>query len=406
MTGFLDRLLHADKPQPLDVDTAAAMLSTTPGLLREFERSYHANVLDRKNAPTGPLGPDAKTVVESRSGHGLSDEALALDARIVRELLSDTGVIRFDGERLTTIPALAPVPEKYVTESDVNALQTGERPQLAGELIHRQIDAVNYPLLLDMWRRATDPKRSARQRHEAYGMFRMGRELINGTDRWCLWLRDAEPGELRKSSFLKKRVDACAEYRRNAPMKGDAYKHRATPWLFRDDHQPSTNYLAIPKVFSEDREYMTCDWYTPDIIAGDMVYTSPDRDGLAFAVIESRMFMTWQQTIGGRLESRCRFSNTVVWNNLPLPALDDETRTALIEAGRNVLVARANHPGQSLADLYDPDYMPTDLRAAHRELDKVADVAFGARKWLKDDDDARLQVLFKSYTHMTGSSEV
>lgn len=236
--------------------------------------------------------------------------------------------------------------------------------------------------------------------------FRMGRELINGTDRWCLWLRDAEPGELRKSSFLKKRVDACAEYRRNAPMKGDAYKHRATPWLFRDDHQPSTNYLAIPKVFSEDREYMTCDWYTPDIIAGDMVYTSPDRDGLAFAVIESRMFMTWQQTIGGRLESRCRFSNTVVWNNLPLPALDDETRTALIEAGRNVLAARANHPGQSLADLYDPDYMPTDLRAAHRELDKVADVAFGAGKWLKDDDDTRLQVLFKSYTRMTGSSEV
>lgn len=129
MTGFLDRLLHADKPQPLDVDTAAAMLSTTPGLLREFERSYHANVLDRKNAPTGPLGPDAKTVVESRSGHGLSDEALALDARIVRELLSDTGVIRFDGERLTTIPALAPVPEKYVTESDVNALRPeGEAP--------------------------------------------------------------------------------------------------------------------------------------------------------------------------------------------------------------------------------------------------------------------------------------
>lgn len=231
--------------------------------------------------------------------------------------------------------------------------------------------------------------------------FRMGRELINGTDRWCLWLRDAEPGELRKSSFLKKRVDACAEYRRNAPMKGDAYRHRATPWLFRDDHQPSMNYLAIPKVFSEDREYMTCDWYTPDIIAGDMVYTSPDRDGLAFAVIESRMFMTWQQTIGGRLESRCRFSNTVIWNNLPLPALDDDTRMALIEAGRNVLATRANHPGQSLADLYDPDYMPTDLRAAHRELDKVADVAFGADRRLGDDDDARLKILFDSYARMT-----
>ena len=132
MTGFLDRLLHADKPQPLDVDTAAALLSTTPGLLAEFERSYHANILDRKNAPTGPLGPDAKTVVESRSGHGLSDEALALDARIVRELLSDTGVIRFDGERLTAGPSLAPVPESYVTEADVDVLEPGERPPVGG----------------------------------------------------------------------------------------------------------------------------------------------------------------------------------------------------------------------------------------------------------------------------------
>lgn len=179
MTGFLDRLLHADKPQPLDVDTAAAMLRTTPGLLREFERSYHANVLDRKNAPTGALGADAKTVIESRSGHELSAEALSLDALIVRELLADTSVIRYDGERVTTIPSLAPVPEKYVAEADVNALQPGERPQLAGELIHRQIDTVNYPLLLDMWRRATDPKRSARQRHEAYGMFRTGLDLLD-----------------------------------------------------------------------------------------------------------------------------------------------------------------------------------------------------------------------------------
>lgn len=179
MDGIIDRILNGDGPRPLDVDTAAAMLRTTPGLLREFERSYHANVLDRKNAPTGALGPDARSVIASRSGHELSDAALSLDARIVRELLADTSVIRYDGERVTTIPSLAPVPEKYVTEADVNALQPGERPQLAGELIHRQIDTVNYPLLLDMWRRATDPKRSARQRREAYGMFRTGLDLLD-----------------------------------------------------------------------------------------------------------------------------------------------------------------------------------------------------------------------------------
>lgn len=132
MTGFLDRLLHADKPQPLDVDTAAAMLSTTPGLLREFERSYHANVLDRKNAPTGPLGPDAKTVVESRSGHGLSDEALALDARIVRELLSDTGVIRFDGERLTAAPLIGSRPGIVCDGSGRGRIGAGGAPPVGG----------------------------------------------------------------------------------------------------------------------------------------------------------------------------------------------------------------------------------------------------------------------------------
>ena len=179
MDGIIDRILNGDGPRPLDIDTAAAMLSTTPGLLREFERSYHANVLDRKNAPTGPLGPDARSVIESRSGHDLSDAVLALDARIVRELLADTSIIRYDGERLTAAPSLAPVPESYVTESDVDVLEPGERPQLAGELIHRQIDAVNYPLLLDMWRCATDPKRSARRRREAYGMFRTGLDLLD-----------------------------------------------------------------------------------------------------------------------------------------------------------------------------------------------------------------------------------
>lgn len=209
MDGIIDRILNGDGPRPLDIDAAAAMLSTTPGLLREFERSYHANVLDRKNAPTGPLGPDARSVIESRSGHDLSDAVLALDARIVRELLADTSIIRYDGERLTAAPSLAPVPESYVTESDVDVLEPGERPQLAGELIHRQIDAVNYPLLLDMWRRATDPKRSARRRREAYGMFRTGLDLLDldpvmyrmldlnpaGMGHWLLALAKANEGK-------------------------------------------------------------------------------------------------------------------------------------------------------------------------------------------------------------------
>lgn len=233
--------------------------------------------------------------------------------------------------------------------------------------------------------------------------FRGSRELINGIERWCLWLVDVEPAEIRNSAFLRRRVDAVREMRlasKKAPTRAKA----TTSWLFDENHQPTGRFLCLPKVFSGRREYATCLSLEPNVIVSDLCYTSPDPDGLAFAVIESRMFIVWQAAVGGRLKSDYRFSNTVVWNNLPLPALDDDTRAALIEAGRNVLAARANHPGQSLADLYDPDYMPTDLRAAHLELDKIADVAFGAGKWLKDDDDARLKVLFDGYARLTGEA--
>ena len=231
--------------------------------------------------------------------------------------------------------------------------------------------------------------------------FRMGKELINDIDRWCLWLVDAQPGDMRKSKFINGRVEACRDYREHAPVKGDAYKHRDAPGLFRDNHQPQDRYLAIPRVFSGRREYATCDWYTPDIIAGDKVYTCDDPDGFNFAIIESSMFMTWQKAIGGRLKSDPNFSNTVVWNNLPLPALDDDVRRQVIDAGQTVLTARANHPGQSLADLYDPTFMPADLRKAHCELDRVVDAAFGASK-MCESNEVRLQLLFDSYLRMTG----
>lgn len=230
--------------------------------------------------------------------------------------------------------------------------------------------------------------------------FCMGKELINNIDRWCLWLVGAEPKEMRSSRFISKHVEACREYRNHAPVKGDAYKNRSTPWLFRDNHQPSEYYLAIPAVFSGRREYATCDWYSPDIIAGNNIYTCDDPDGFNFAIIESSMFMAWQDVIGGRIKSDYRFSNTVVWNNLPLPQLDDTTRQQVIEAGKQVLAARSNHLGQSLADLYDPMYMPPELRNAHKELDKVVDVAFGAPKLCKTNEE-RLQILFERYVEMT-----
>lgn len=245
----------------------------------------------------------------------------------------------------------------------------------------------------------TDPI-AARYVHPIQG----GKELIDGRKRWCLWLVDAEPGDMRKSKFIARRVTACREYRENATKTGDAYKNRSTPWLFRDNHQPAHDYLAIPKVSGERREYFPCKVSDPSVIASDLLFVIEDPEGLNFAIMESSMFMTWLKTVGGRLESRCRFSNTVVWNNLPLPQLSDELRREVIDAGRGVIDARAGHEGQSLADLYDPDFMPADLRKAHQRLDKVVDVAFGAKKTCADNEE-RLQVLFDRYVEMTGAAK-
>lgn len=229
--------------------------------------------------------------------------------------------------------------------------------------------------------------------------FRMGRELINGIDRWCLWLANAEPSDLRQSRLIKERVEKVRESRL-ASRKAATREKAGTPWLFDENRQPTERYLAVPSVFSGRRAYATCDWYSPDIIAGNKVYTCDDPDGLNFAVIESSMFMAWQKAVGGRLKSDCNFSNTVVWNNLPLPELDDSVRQRIIASGQSVLTARANHAGASLADLYDPLVMPADLRKAHRELDKVVDLAFGASKPCESDEE-RLPILFDNYARMT-----
>lgn len=230
--------------------------------------------------------------------------------------------------------------------------------------------------------------------------FRMGKELINGIDRWCLWLADAEPHDIRSSRFLQKRIDGVYKERAKS-TRIQTRKIADQPWLFGENHQPSGDYLAIPVVFSGRRQFATCDYYSDNIIAGNKLYTCLDPDGFNFAIIESSMYMTWQKAIGGRLKSDCSFSNTLVWNTLPLPAISNQLHNDIAIAGKNILASRANHPSQSLADLYTPRLMPLDLRRAHENLDQLVDRAFGADHWLKDDNDARLSLLFSDYADLT-----
>ena len=217
-------------------------------------------------------------------------------------------------------------------------------------------------------------------------------ELIKNKERWCLWLVDSDPKDRRESKFLRERIEATKEAR------GDN-KSAQTPWLFGSIRQPKCNYLAIPRHFSENRDYFTTGYEPKDVIASDALFTVEDPDGFAFSVIESSMFMAWQDLVGGRLEMRKRFSNTLVWNTFPLPKLTKNQKDCIIEAGAKVLESRANYPDASLTDLYAPDNMPQDLKKAHEALDKAVDSVF-AGKPLKSEEE-RQKALLEMYKKMT-----
>lgn len=233
--------------------------------------------------------------------------------------------------------------------------------------------------------------------------FTMGNELINNIPRWCLWLEKLDPADLQRSRVLRTRIEGCRSYREQAPQGGDAYKYRNTPHLFRPNpNRPKVPYLALPRVFSETRLFATCARLSPDVIAADSVYTCPDPDGFAFSIASSSMFITWQKAVGGRLESRLRLSNTLVWNNLPLPKIAGALRKQIIDAGEGVLDVRAQHSERSLADHYNPLAMAPELLKAHAALDRVVDRAFGATTPLHSNEE-RLRLLFERYQELASN---
>lgn len=224
-------------------------------------------------------------------------------------------------------------------------------------------------------------------------------ELLHDKERWCLWLEDLSASELTKSSILKERVNACQTHR-SSSTRAATRKLAEYPTLFGERRQPTEDYLCIPSVVSENREYMTTQHYSADVVVSNLAFHVSDPTGLMFAIISSSMFIIWQKTVGGRLESRIRFANTVTWNTFPVPNLDEKTRQKIIAAGQKVLEARALQPGVSLADQYNPRVMKRELRKAHDALDSVVDKAFGASRKLTTESQ-RLEFLFRHYLELT-----
>lgn len=271
----------------------------------------------------------------------------------------------------------------------------GSQPTDGGNLI---VEVEDYPVV------AADPV-AARYLRPFVG----AKELVQGLERWCLWLDDATEEEIASSPVLSARVEAVAHMRMQSTKKA-TQELAQTPHLFGEMRQPLEAYVCIPSVVSEKRPFFTVKHFSPETITSNLAFTAIDPDGFLFALLSSSMLITWQRAIGGQLESRLRFSNTVVWNNLPLPQISEEQRRKVIAAGRKVLAAReaieerAGEP-VSLADMYASlATMDPALRAAHDELDSAVDVAFGATRRCSS-EAKRLEILFERYQELTAAEE-
>lgn len=201
-------------------------------------------------------------------------------------------------------------------------------------------------------------------------------EFINGYERWCLWLGECPPDELRRMPEALKRVEAVRKVRlesKSIPTR----KIADTPTRFHVENMPKGNYLIVPEVSSERRQFIPIGFMGPDTLCSNLVKIIPGATLYHFGILSSTMHNAWMRSVCGRLKSDYRYSSGIVYNNFPWPEPNDRQQASIEAAAQAVLDARAKFTTATLADLYDPLSMPTDLVKAHQSLDRAVDTAYG-----------------------------
>lgn len=279
---------------------------------------------------------------------------------------------------------------RSVPVCSVPAMRFGNMPRDGGYLI---LDAVEKEQLLEK-----EPDVAPWIRP-----YTGAQEFLNGGMRWCLWLKDIPPSDLRRMPLVMDRVQMVRAFR----LKSKAESTRnfaATPTLFCQIAQPDSDYLLVPRVSSERRAFVPMGLVSSVVIGNDQVLLVPGATLFHLGVLSSTMHNAWVRYTCGRLKSDFRYSKDIVYNNYPWPESPTEAHRLAIEtAAEAVLDARAQFPGSSLADLYDPLTMPPALLKAHQKLDAAVDKAYeasGGKKSYKSDAE-RVAFLFELYQKYT-----
>jgi hypothetical protein len=224
-------------------------------------------------------------------------------------------------------------------------------------------------------------------------------EYLHSIPRWCLWLVDASPAEIRAIPGIKRRVQGVRDFRL-ASKKGPTRESASQPTLFAEIRQPTSRYIVIPQHTSETRKYIPFGYFDPRIVIHNSCSAIPDATPYHFGVLSSAMHMAWVRVVCGRIKSDFRYSTNLVYNNFPWPEAPSARQSAAVEAAAQaVLDERKKFPDATLADLYDPLAMPPALVKAHAHLDRVVDLCYRPQPF--DSDRQRVEHLFALYENLT-----
>ena len=268
---------------------------------------------------------------------------------------------------------------------NVSKMNKGSQPTDGGNLI------INEEEYSDFIKKEPDSQKYIRE-------FLGADEFINGKKRYCLWLVNASPAEIRKMPLIMKRVEAVRVMR--AESKKEATRNWAAyPYLFTENRQPeSGNYLLIPSTSSERRRYIPIGFLSYNVVASNANLIIPNANLYEFGILTSNVHNVWMRAVCGRLKSDYRYSNDIVYNNFPWPTPNEAQKAKIEQTAQAILDTRAKYPDSSLADLYDERIMPIELRKAHDGNDKAVMQAYGFSSKMTDSEI--VAELFRMYERL------
>ncbi|MBN9142528.1 MULTISPECIES: class I SAM-dependent DNA methyltransferase [unclassified Novosphingobium] len=271
--------------------------------------------------------------------------------------------------------------------TEVTEMQVGNHPYYGAALIFTKAEGQ------DIIRKYPEASRFVRP---LYG----SQEFINGAPRACLWISDADIKTATNIPLIADRLLASAKARRDAKQDKTAQKLADTPHRFREQFSSQKRTLIVPKVSSENRPYLPVGVLEPEAVIQEKAFALYDAPLWNMALIASRLHWVWIGTVCVRMRTDFSYSNTLGWNTFPVPKLTEQNKADLTCCAEDILLAREAHFPATIADLYDPDTMPENLRHAHERNDEVLERIYIGRRFKNDTE--RLEKLFDLYTKMTG----